>query len=296
MRGIRLRLCRTVLGTSLSLTIAGWIQPRPVWALEYPTDDNWVILTRDLAPIVDGSGDSPGPRDIVGNAQHPMAYVQANERYLFFRLRINESILSSATNVRPYGWGCVIDTNGDPSNYEYSTILDGVTNPDAVWIWKNSTQEMPNNPTDAADPIPIFSYVGPFDIGKPGYGYAREQNAGVIFPLTHPDADVFADWAIERSKLAPAIGPMTPLRFACGSAADGKKLSQDFPGPAYLPDIFSDPVLCDNSGCHPQTCSEFGTACSAGIGGCETSGTMVCLENGPICNAVPGQSLAESCN
>ena len=296
MRGFRLRACRTVLGTGLSLTIVGWTQPREAWALDYPGDNDWVTLTRDAAPIVDGSGDSPGPRDIVGDAQHPMAYVQSNSTHLYFRLRINEKILSSATNIRPYGWGCVIDTNGDPSNYEYSAIVDGVSNPDAIWIWKNSIQEMPNSPTDTADPIPIFSYEGPFDDRKPGYGYARERDAGTVFPLSNPDPDVFVDWAIERSKLAPAVGPLTPLRFACGTAADGTKLSQDFSGPEHLPDLFSDPVLCDNSGCYAQTCPEFGNACTTGIGGCAGNGTFVCLATGPVCNAVAGRSSPEICN
>jgi hypothetical protein len=296
MRGIRLRAYRTVLCLGLSSGIMGLAYPTTAWALTYPSDENWLVLTRASTPIGDGDGDSPGPRDIVGNAAFPMAYVQSDATHLYFRLRINESILSSATNVKPYGWGCVIDIDGDQSSYEYSTILDGVSNPDTVWIWSNSVQDMPNDPTDAADMISVFHYADPFDMGSLWYGYAREQSAGTYFPVTNPDPDVFADWAIERKRLAPTVGPLTPLRFACGSAADGTKLSQDFSGPESLPDLFSDPVLCDDNGCVAQTCPEFGTACSVGIGGCASTGTMVCLAAGPVCNASAGQPSSETCN
>ncbi len=295
MRGIRLRACRTVLCIGLSAGMVVMAIPTVAAAQSFPAD-GWFVLTQtDSAtgisqPIGDQPGDSPGPRDIVGSAEYPMAYVQSDSTHLYFRLRINDKIMQMSDNLRPYGWGCVIDVNGDTSNYEYSAILDGVSNPDAVRVWHNTSQGMPNNPSDPAEVL-VHAYLGLFTIGEPGFGYAREVLAPSNFPT---GADYFADWAIERSKLG--IGPLTPLRFACGTAADGTKLSQDFSGPANLPDIFSDPVICDATGCYLQNCAGAGTACSLGIGGCEGTGVMVCNAMGAACNAVEGAASTEICD
>lgn len=297
MRGFRLRAHRTVFGIGLSTVVMGLTCPTTTWALNFPADNAWVALTREGMPITDGAGDSSAPvLDLVGDAEHPMSYVHSDATHLYFRVRVDREILQNATNIRPYGWGCVIDTNGDVSSFEYSAVLDGVSNPDAVTLWPNLVQEMPNNPGDSVGNVFIHSYVGPLNAGLPGYGYARQVLADTMFGVPNPTQDYFADWAIERSKLGPAVTDKTPLRFACGSASDGKNLNQDFAGPANLPDLFSDPVLCDADGCFAQTCMGFNQACSLGIGGCAATGTIVCLRNGPDCNAIPGQPTAEVCN
>lgn len=299
MRGSRLWAYRAALCTGLSTGIAGIASPGEAWALAFPTDNDWVVLSRSSAPICDAAGDSSAPAvDVVGNADFPMAYVQGDATHLYFRLRVDKSVLQTATNLKPYGWGCVIDTNFDASNFEYSAMLDGVSSQDTVSVWQNVVQEAPNDPGDTLGNMPVHAYLGPFQAGQPGFGYARERDAGNVFGSPNVDADFFADWAIERSKLAPAVGPLTPLRFACGSASDGKNLNQDFAGTAYLPDLFSDPVLCDDSGCHAQTCAEFGTACSVGKGKCAGAGVFVCLAHGAECNAEAeeGKSSSEVCN
>lgn len=271
--------------------------PTAAWALSFPANNAWIALTREGMPITDAAGDSSTPAlDLVGDAAHPMSYVQSDATHLYFRVRVDREVLQNVMNLKPYGWGCVIDTDGNTSTFEYSVVLNGVSNPDAVTLWPNSLQEMPNNPGDALDPVFIHSYVGPFMGSMPGYGYARQVVADTMFGTPNPTQDYFADWAIERSKLGPAVTDKTPLRFACGSASNGKNLNRDFAGTANLPDLFSDPVLCDDAGCYAQNCMGFNQACSVGIGGCATTGTIVCLRNGPDCNATPGQPAVEVCN
>jgi MYXO-CTERM domain-containing protein len=297
MRGIGLRAHRTVLSIGLSTVAMSLTCPTTAWALNFPADNAWIALTRGGTAIGDVAGDSSAPvLDLVGDVEHPMSYVQSDATHLYFRVRVDREILQNATNVRPYGWGCVIDTNGDPSSFEFSAVLDGVSNPDAVTLWPNLLQEMPNNPGDSVGPNFIHSYLGPFNVGLPGYGYARQIMADTMFGSPNATQDYFADWAIERSKLGSSVTDKTPLRFACGSASNGKDLNQDFSGPANLPDLFSDPVLCDAEGCYAQTCAEYGQACSVGIGGCAATGTVVCLRNGSECNAIAGQPGAELCN
>jgi len=293
----RLRAYRLPLGIGLSLIIAGLAMPSTARAFAFPADGAWNPLTRSAVPIGDPAGDtSTAVLDVVGNAEYPMAFVQSDATHLYFRLRIDHEVLQTATNLKPYGWGCVIDIDGDSSTFEYSAILDGVYNPDAVTLWENLVQEMPDNPGDMLPKDPLFRYLGPLDPAQPGYGYARQILAGTSFGSPNPDPDYFADWAVERSKLAPRVGQMTPLRFACGSASAGENLNQDFSGPAHLPDLFSDPILCDDLGCHPQTCAGFGMACAVGVGGCAGAGTMVCLNNLAVCNAVAGSPSPEICN
>lgn len=293
MRGLRLRAYRTVACIGLSTSIAIILHSSVASGQTFP-DMNWLPLAQTDVngvpqTIGDVSGDSPGSRDIVGSAEFPMAYVQSDATHLYFRLRINESIMQSPTNLRPYGWGCVIDVDGNTSSYEFSAILDGVSQPDSVKLWHNLVQDMSNNPTDMAEVL-VHSYSGLWQPG-PAYGYAREQLADSSFPM---GADYFADWAIERDQLG--IGPLNPLRFACGTAADGEKLSQDFSAGANLPELFSDPVICDENGCFAQDCAGAGNTCSVGHGGCAGSGIIVCNSTGAVCNGVEAPSSPEVCD
>ncbi len=297
MKGTRLWAYSMPLGIGLSLIAVGLMQPSAAWAFAFPAEGAWIPLTQMTVPIADPAGDSSTTAlDIVGNAEYPMAFVQGDSTHIYFRLRMNREVLQNATNLKPYGWGCVIDINGDLSDFEYAAILDGVSNPDVVSLWENLLQEMPNDPGDSLPKMALYRYLGPLDPGQPGFGYARQVPAGTIFGTPNPDPDYFVDWTIERSRLAPRVGPMTPLRFACGTASDGQHLNQDFSGPAYLPDLFSDAVLCDDFGCHPQPCAGFGMACAAGIGACAGTGTLVCSGNTSVCNAVEGAPSMETCN
>ncbi|MDC0747126.1 hypothetical protein [Polyangium mundeleinium] len=295
---------RMVSGVALVVGFLGLSVPATARAQTFPSDASWVALTRTdpmtgtTAPLGDPEGDTAGARDIVGNEQFPLAYVYSDATHYYFRMRIDESVLQNATNFLSFGWGCVIDTDDDPSDYEYSTLVNGVSNPDEVRLWANTTQQTPNDPGDPPEML-LNTYLGPLVMGAEGFGYAREVSAGSNFPLAPmtPTEDFFIDWAVERNALiAAGVSLEQPLRLACGTAANGSFLSHDFTGPENLPDLLSDPVSCGAGGCIPQNCMGAGEACSAGVGACLVTGIFLCnAENEPVCNAVQGEPGTEAC-
>jgi len=259
----------------------------------FPPNGSWAALK----PVADVSGDAtPLDRDIVGNAANPVSYVYSDGTHLYFRLRVNATALTTATNFTASSWGCVIDTNQDAKDYEFSAILDGAAAADTVKLSANTVQAVLNDPTDAPEVL-LKTYLGPLVTGQQGFGYARQASAGTVFPLSTPDADFFVDWAVERSAFGTGLNAETIYRFACGTGAAGVVLGTDFAGAPSLPTLLSDPYLCGSSGCIPQTCAGFGQACSVGVGACTTTGKTYCNSAGqPYCSAFIGEPSAEICN
>ncbi|MDI1481161.1 MopE-related protein [Polyangium sp. y55x31] len=273
-------------------------------AQTFPAAATWAPLTRFDAgsgthlPIGDVSGDATGARDIVGNTANPVSYVHADGTHFYFRLRVNTTALAAPTNFdNSSSFGCVIDADADATDFEFSAIVDGISAPDAVRFWVNTTQQTPGSPADTPE-VMVKAYLGPLQVGQPGFGYARQVAAGSVFPIAAPDADFFVDWAVEKSLLqAAGVGDGTPLRFACGTGVSTSTLSTDFTSTASLALVLSDPYLCGGSGCIPQTCAGYGQLCSDGIGACATSGSLYCNAAGQaVCDAFPGEPSDETCN
>src|SRR5688572_28435054 len=109
-------------------------------------NEGWVPALLGGQPLSDPEGDTAGSRDIVGDQDNPMLYVAADATHLYFRLRVDSDPLQSATNFGPFGWGCFINTDSDPTTYEFSMIIDGVNNPDRISFFKNTTTAEPNSP------------------------------------------------------------------------------------------------------------------------------------------------------
>jgi len=310
MIGVRARTGWKVGGLVLVAGLAGLAASSEARAQTFPKDPDeggdwvWVPLTRTdpnsnvTSPIGDVAGDAPGSRDTVGNSDYPMAYIQSDATHFYFRLRLNAAARQNAKTFKPYGWSCVIDTDGDASDYELIAIVDGVANPDSVNLSWNTVQAKPNDPADAPETL-LRAYLGPLDPMQPDFGYAEEVPAGSIFPIGAPDPDFFIDWAVEWSGLLDAgVAPNTPLRIACGTSDMGAVLSADLHGPPNLPDLFGDFYQCNANGCAPQNCAGVGSPCSAGVGACANAGLIMCDATGqPVCNAVPGEPApAEICD
>src|SRR5690606_15046006 len=118
------------------------------------TDDDWLALTRDGAPLADGSGDGNGWRDVVGDAEHPAAFVQRDAGYFYIRIRLDASPLMS-NQLRPFGWGVEIDTDGDFDDYEFLLMVDGERG--AVYLRQNTEQGTVGDPSDHAE-VTLASY------------------------------------------------------------------------------------------------------------------------------------------
>ena len=273
-------------------------------AQTFPAAATWAPLTRFDAgsglhlPIADVSGDATGPRDIVGNTANPLSYVHADTTHFYFRLRVNATALAAASNFEnTSSFGCVIDADADASDFEFSALVDGISAPDAVRFWVNTTQQTPNSPADTPE-VMVKAYLGPLQIGQPGFGYARQVAAGSVFPLAAPDADFFVDWA-NREAAIPGRGGLgrDAAAFACGTGVSTSTLSTDFSGAPNLALVLSDPYLCGPAGCIPQTCAGYGQLCSAGVGACAVSGSLSCNAAGmAVCDAFPNEPSQETCN
>ncbi|MBK6517908.1 MAG: DUF4215 domain-containing protein [Polyangiaceae bacterium] len=205
----------------------------------------WVPITLNNVAIGDVEGDTPGSRDIVGDAANPMLYVAADATHLYFRLRVDGDPLQNPTNFGPFGWGCFIDTDGVLSTYEYSTIIDGVNNPDRIRFFQNTITTDPDDPNDPPE-ITVETVSSPLTAV---IGHAQVTPAGSNFGGT---ADFFIEWAIERDA-AEAAGylPGQPASFYCGSSNNGTNVDADCSGGnnCILSSQFSDPVTCNETGC-----------------------------------------------
>jgi len=284
---------------------ASWL-PAAAYAQSFPPDAQWSALTRFDAlsnthkPIGDGDGDAFGSpaRDVVGDDAHPMAYVHSDATYLYFRLRINQSALVSATDLVDSSYGCVIDVDDDASDFEFGALVEGIGASDAVGLWENTIQQTASSASDVPENL-LASYFAPLVPAPPAGVFARVVSAGAVFPIASPDNDFFVDWAVQRIHLqASGVVDSTPLRFACGTGMAESTLSTDFSSSsANLQLLLSDAYFCGSSGCIPQICPGAGQLCSAGVGACETAGQYYCDAGGStLCDAFPGEPGTEICN
>jgi hypothetical protein len=110
----------------------------PALAQVWPADNAWIPLTKNNVALFDPLGDHPNERDIVGDVNNPSVYVQRDLTYFYFRMRVDQTVLQGGGTFKPFGWGCLMDTNNDLMNYEFLAMLDGINNPDIVDFRKNT--------------------------------------------------------------------------------------------------------------------------------------------------------------
>ncbi|MEZ4293475.1 MAG: DUF4215 domain-containing protein [Polyangiaceae bacterium] len=244
------------------------------------------MALNDGQPLTDPEGDTPGPRDIVGDAANPMLYIASDATHLYFRLRVDSNPLQNATNFTPFGWGCFINTDANLQTYEFSTIIDGVNNPDQIQFFKNTTTATPNSPTDAPD-LPALSTT--LDPLQPAVKHAQVTSAPSTFG---GDADFFLEWAIDLNvALQNGFNPAIPANYYCGSSNSGTDLGADCSGSAGggcpLDGQFSDPIGCGATGC--GIC---GDGLTTGSEGCDDGN----LTSGDGCNSACLLELGQTCS
>jgi len=276
---------RWTLASVLGLAGGGTALASPASFTFPPPNEGWVPALLGGDPLSDPEGDTPGARDIVGDSTNPMLFVAADATHLYFRLRLDSDPAQTPTNLRPFGWGCFINTDSDPTTYEFSTIVDGVNNPDQISFFKNTTTTLPNSPTDLPDLPPVSIESDPLD--------AEVAHAQVIVASSTfgGDTDYFLQWAIDRSATdAAGFDSSGPTLYYCGSSNNGSTISADCSGSADddcpLDSQFSDPVSCGVNGC--GICGDGDTE---GTEGCDDGGLVA----GDGCNAECLIELGEYC-
>jgi len=244
----------------------------------------WVIARNGGQPIIDIEGDASGARDIVGDATHPALFIASDATHLYFRLRLDVDPRQNATNIGPFGWGCLINTDSDLTTYEFSTIVDGVNNPDRIYFYKNTVTTTPNSPADAPDAPAVTMVDAPLTAAI-GHAEVVQVTPGAFGNNGNTDDDWFMDWAIELAPaLAAGFNPANPANYYCGSANNGTNIGTDCTGTppggsgcGPLDTIFTDPIACG-----PLGCAICGDGQKGAAEGCDDGN----LTNGECCKSV----------
>lgn len=210
----------------------------PAFSATFPTDQDWIQLTRSTLSLADATLDGQsGGREIVGDMTASAAYLAQDDEYFFIRLRLDESPAQGA-DLRPYAWGILIDTNMSSLDYEFALIACGIT--DALQLWENSNPSGAGSPVDPADSLLV------------SHDLQNGVNGRVVPAASSFNAnpDYFLDLAIPLSDLLTAgIAEGSQVGLWVGSSNSCNSLSTDLaehlgtPSDGDLIASVSDPVV-----------------------------------------------------
>ena len=215
-------------------------------ATVFPPAASWIPIQQADLNIGDIETDGANNgREIVGSSSLPAVFIFADDLEFSVRLRLN-SDPTSGSNVRPFGWGLLIDTDGNFNAYEFSVMIDGTGNPRRVVFAQNTSPGTTGSPQDTAETelssIPINMAVG----GNVAVSVADSTIGG--------DADFFLDFSVPLSALKNAgITLSRPLRIFAGTSSSANSLSVDLagtgvaPGAGTLALAASDPAYLDGT-------------------------------------------------
>ncbi|PLY06793.1 MAG: hypothetical protein C0624_04090 [Desulfuromonas sp.] len=223
----------------------------PAVAHAWPSSTDWNPLYKDSGYVDDPEKDSATSRDIVGDSTYPAAYLYNDGTYIYFRIRIDEDPRdNSLTGLDPFGWGFLIDTDGDTGDYEYMIMLDGITSPEEIYLAENTVKTNISNPSDKAETIvwsqllnndPIsgnYQVLTPTDIGGPTSSFGGDDDYYLDYRMPY---DVF--------KTTLGLTDDSLIRLFIGSSNSAQTLTADLgttASSAYdglLNDGISDEVL-----------------------------------------------------
>lgn len=234
--------------TIFAVTLLCAVHVKDAYAATFPADASWIAVRQGGVALGDPATDGQvNGREIIGDAQNPAIYLYADGTDFFVRLRLNATPLSSPTNLAPFGWGLLIDTNADYKQYEFALMISGKNNEENIQYWKNTVSTNTGDPTDTAETL-LRSYPHNF---APG-GNIRVLEAPSMFG---GDADYFLDFSIPLVDLyGPGnanFSPSTSLTLWGGASSSANNIQTDLggtasaPGPETLPATASDPVRLD---------------------------------------------------
>lgn len=222
----------------------------------FPADSAWIPINQAGQPIGDPGTDGSGNgREIIGSDQFPAVYIFNDGTHFFLRLRLDTNPEQSVGNLRAFGWGILIDTDGNYDHYELSLMVNGITDrielaanttPSAVIGDPGDDAETLLNDTNPADGTADDAWLDERVCGTPGCGNGRVLLADSSF---NGNADYFLDIAIPMSYLtSQGITAGTQLVFWAGTSSNARSISVDVagtpssPGAGVLPGAASDPT------------------------------------------------------
>jgi outer membrane protein OmpA-like peptidoglycan-associated protein len=106
------------------------------WA--WPADSDWVALTTSATPVIDVADDHTTDHDsaldLVGDALAPALMWTADANDTWFRLQVVGDPVDGSFFV-PGSWGLLLDTDADPTTFEFVLAAQGPTG--QLELWEN---------------------------------------------------------------------------------------------------------------------------------------------------------------
>lgn len=205
----------------------------PLGAYAWPTAAQWTPVLQNGVYLQDPLGDAQGPRDVVGNAIYPAAYIFNDGDYIHFRLRLDGDPTGTGQSLlRPFSWGVLLNTNQNPGTYEWMIMVDGMAKPEVITLWQNTVQGTLGDPSDRPEIL---------HASVPVAGNYRITLADSTFG---GNADYFLDWRFPYATLKNATGltDSSPIQFFFGTSSHSNSISGDLVGGSDLYSGFSDVV------------------------------------------------------
>ncbi|MBM4381430.1 MAG: IgGFc-binding protein, partial [Deltaproteobacteria bacterium] len=260
-----------------------------------------MALKRGGINMGDANGDTNAvagsSRDVQGTSASPAVSMYATGSQVFFRMRLGATPITSGTELAPFAWGCVLDSDGKSTTYEYSVMVNGAVANDRVEFKRNATTTIPDSAEDPADATLLASYSAVTDNAV---GTTSPHARVVVAPTAFGGAtDQFLDFAVDQADfVAAGLNVAIPLRVACGSSSDATGILDDLAGASTSRALSG--VLSDAVGVSVGGVAAYAAPCPAGKA-CFFMPAMLPIQNissegysGDMIFAAPTQTAAVS--
>ncbi len=202
----------------------------------WPSTADWNPLPQSGGFLTDISSDANASRDIIGDSSNPAAYTYSDGDYIYYRIRLNGDPYFGTNNLKPFGWGFLIDTDSDFADYEWIIMIDGIS--DEIYIAENTTKTGVGDPSDKAETrvwdtsIDETSGTGNFIVTDTGADIDADNSN-----------EFFLDFRVPYSVISALTGISItePIRYFVGSSNSAQTLSTDLVGTSLFTDM-TDPV------------------------------------------------------
>ena len=224
------------------LALLALVAPGLANAATWPADADWDAFSQSGVGVGDilGDGQNNG-REVVGDSTDPAVFWYFDVTDFMFRFRLDDDPLQSAGNLRGYGWGLLLDTDGDFSAYEYAYMVDGIR--EEIVVAQNTSPGTTGDPSDPAD-TDLYLVATSYAVG----GNVQVTEADTTFNGT---ADYFLDFALPVSVIAAYGLDDVSISYIAGTSSSARSLSVDLAGcddaaGCTLADAALDPVNLDD--------------------------------------------------
>lgn len=225
-------------------------------AAAWPLATQWIPVYKSSVLLQDSVSDANTERNVVSDTTHDAAFIFNDGTYLYYRLRLDASPSGGGgqNQLKPYGWGVLLDTNQNAADYEWMFMVDGISNPETINFWQNTTQAIPGN---AADPPEVLTT----SIAASGNIVISAADTSI-----NGDQDYFLDWRFPYStfKTATGLSDNSVIRMWFGTSNNASTMGGDLVGGADLYTAVTDNTLV--SGQVPTTGSVMFVADLTGAG------------------------------